>query len=95
MTSSRTLIGLLRKNTVKTFLFLILSDHGFTEQITEVNLNAFLKDKGFLVTNESREYYDKIDTGTMAFAMDPGRIYIHHEKKVSPGSRKTLRGRAD
>jgi len=69
----------------KDFLFLILSDHGFTEQITEVNLNACLKEKGFLTTNESREYYDKIDTGTMAFAMDPGRIYIHHEKKFPRG----------
>ncbi|MBP1734012.1 MAG: hypothetical protein H6Q53_299 [Deltaproteobacteria bacterium] len=70
------------------FLFLILSDHGFTEQITEVNLNAYLKDKGFLVTNENREYYDKIDNGTTAFAMDPGRIYIHHEKKFPRGQVK-------
>jgi predicted AlkP superfamily phosphohydrolase/phosphomutase len=69
----------------KDFLFLVLSDHGFTEQITEVNLNALLKDKGFLVTNESREYYDKIDAGTTAFAMDPGRIYVHHEKKFPRG----------
>lgn len=67
------------------FLFLVLSDHGFTEQVSEVNLNAFLKDKGYLVTNESREYYDKIDTGTVAFAMDPGRIYIHHESKFPRG----------
>ncbi len=73
----------------KDFLFLVLSDHGFTEQIAEVNLNAFLKDKGYLVTNESREYYDKIDTGTVAFAMDPGRIYIHHEKKFPRGQVKS------
>ena len=68
------------------FLFIILSDHGFTEQTTEVNLNAFLKEKGFLFTNESREYYDKIDTGTTAFAMDPGRIYINHEGKFPRGN---------
>lgn len=67
------------------FLFLVLSDHGFTEQVTEVNINAFLKDEGYLVTNENREYYDKIDTGTVAFAMDPGRIYIHYEKKFPRG----------
>jgi predicted AlkP superfamily phosphohydrolase/phosphomutase len=72
----------------KEFLFLILSDHGFTEQITEVNLNAYLKDKGFLVTNENRGYYDKIDTGTFAFAMDPGRIYINYEKKFPRGQVK-------
>lgn len=70
------------------FLFLLLSDHGFCEQVWEVNLNAFLKDKGFLVTDESREYYEKIDTGTTAFAMDPGRIYIHHEKKFPRGQVK-------
>jgi predicted AlkP superfamily phosphohydrolase/phosphomutase len=73
----------------KDFLFLVLSDHGFTEQIAEVNLNVFLKDKGYLVTDESREYYEKIDTGTIAFAMDPGRIYIHHEKKFPRGHVKS------
>lgn len=70
------------------FLFLLLSDHGFTEQVTEVNLNVFLKDEGFLATNEGREYYDKIDNGTIAFAMDPGRIYIHHEKRFPRGGVK-------
>lgn len=82
----------------KDFLFLVLSDHGFTEQVTEVNLNAYLMENGFLATNESREYYDKIDTGTMAFAMDPGRIYIHLENKfprgyVKPSEAKQVKDR--
>ncbi|NMC93952.1 MAG: hypothetical protein GYA68_05495 [Syntrophorhabdus sp.] len=73
----------------KDFLFLVLSDHGFTEQIAEVNLNALLRDSGYLVTDESRDYYDKIEKGTIAFAMDPGRIYIHYEKKFPRGQVKS------
>lgn len=74
-----------RKKYGDDFLFLVLSDHGFTEQRTEVNLNAYLKARGFLTTNENNEYYDKIAAGTVAFAMDPGRIYIHFENKFPRG----------
>jgi predicted AlkP superfamily phosphohydrolase/phosphomutase len=35
---------------------------------------------GLLRSDTSKEYYQKIDRGTLAFVMDPGRIYIHDEK---------------
>ena len=69
-------------------LLLMLSDHGFVPLKKEVNLNALLKDKGLLRLDERREYYDRIASGTAAFAMDPGRIYIHHEKKFPRGGVK-------
>ena len=62
------------------FLFLILSDHGFSVLKREVNLNAYLQKMGLLKLDSSKEYYEKVGRGTLAFAMDPGRIYIHDKK---------------
>ena len=67
------------------FLFLMLSDHGFVPLSKEVNLNACLLDGGMLKLDDSREYYERIAEGTIAFAMDPGRIYIHYEDKFPKG----------
>ena len=67
------------------FLFMILSDHGFSLLKQEVNLNAYLQKMGLLKLDPSKEYYEKIDRGTLAFAMDPGRIYIHYENRFPKG----------
>ena len=67
------------------FLFMILSDHGFSLLEREVNLNAYLQKTGLLKLDPSKEYYEKIDSGTLAFAMDPGRIYIHYENRFPKG----------
>jgi len=69
-------------------LFLILSDHGFVELETEVNINAYFKEAGILKINTTRDFYERIDKGTFAFAMDPGRIYINYENKFPRGSVK-------
>jgi predicted AlkP superfamily phosphohydrolase/phosphomutase len=68
------------------FLFVILSDHGFSPLKREVNLNAYLKQCGLLQLDLSKEYYEKISAGTDAFAMDPGRIYIHDKKRFPLGT---------
>ena len=67
------------------FLFMILSDHGFSLLKQEVNLNAYLQKMRLLQLDTSKEYYEKIDRGTLAFAMDPGRIYIHYENRFPKG----------
>lgn len=67
-------------------LFMTMSDHGFARIDKEIYLNSFLRQEGFLVTNEEREYFHQIEPGTKAFAMDPGRIYIHLERKYRSGS---------
>jgi predicted AlkP superfamily phosphohydrolase/phosphomutase len=67
------------------FLFLVLSDHGFCLQKQEVNLNAYLRRAGMLTLDPRKEYYEKIASGTSAFAMDPGRIYVHDEKRFPRG----------
>jgi predicted AlkP superfamily phosphohydrolase/phosphomutase len=68
------------------FLFMIVSDHGFSPLKREVNLNAYLKQCGLLQLDPSKEYYEKIGAGTDAFAMDPGRIYIHDKKRFPLGT---------
>jgi predicted AlkP superfamily phosphohydrolase/phosphomutase len=73
------------------FLFLVLSDHGFCLQKQEVNLNAYLRRAGRLTLDPSKEYYEKIASGTSAFAMDPGRIYVHDEKRFPRGHVKLSR----
>ena len=67
------------------FLFMILSDHGFSLLEKEVNLNAYLRQSGILTLDAAKEYYEKIGSETFAFAMDPGRIYIHDEHRFPRG----------
>ena len=69
-------------------MFMTMSDHGFTTIRQEVYLNAWLEKEGFLRLNRERKYFEQIDTGTRAFAMDPGRIYIHLEGKYPRGGVK-------
>ena len=75
------------------FLFMILSDHGFSLLKQEVNLNAYLQKTGLLRLDASKDYYEKIDRGTLAFAMDPGRIYLHYENRFPKGQVALDQGR--
>jgi predicted AlkP superfamily phosphohydrolase/phosphomutase len=62
----------------ETFL-MILSDHGFTTIKSEIYLNKFLQEAGFLNLSKDGQFFEKIDEGTRAFAMDPGRIYLYRD----------------
>ncbi len=66
--------------------FMILSDHGFARVNREVYLNRFLEEEGFLVLKEDGDFYERVEGGTKAFDMDPGRIYIHDRDRYSRGS---------
>ncbi len=67
-------------------LFLTMSDHGFTVLEKEVYVNNWLKDEGLLKINVARDYYEGIESGTKAFAMDPSRFYINTEGRYPSGS---------
>jgi predicted AlkP superfamily phosphohydrolase/phosphomutase len=68
---------------------LILSDHGFERLDKDIYVNRLLVDEGFLKFQSSTELIPtNIATGTKAFAMDPGRIYINLEGKYPRGSVK-------
>lgn len=77
--------------------FIMLSDHGFTSIKKEINLNVFLREKGYLKFNKPNpESFEDMDGSSQAFCLDPSRIYIHMKDKfqhgcVDEGSYKNLR----
>jgi predicted AlkP superfamily phosphohydrolase/phosphomutase len=66
--------------------FFMISDHGFTVIKKEIYLNTFLREKGYLkFTKEKPESLAHMDEASLAFALDPSRIYIHLEDKYARG----------
>lgn len=59
-------------------LFMMLSDHGFGVIEKEVNVNRFLEEKGFLnIENAAPDSFNGVADGSLAFALDPARIYVN------------------
>ena len=77
-------IGNIHRSMQEDDALIILSDHGMEGVESDVNINCFLEEEGFLVrgTNKNRGYNNILE-GTRAFALDPGRIYIN-KKDVFP-----------
>ncbi|CAG1064714.1 hypothetical protein BAC1_00279 [uncultured bacterium] len=66
--------------------FMTMSDHGFTAIKTEVYLNAWLRENGWLTLDSGKEYYEQVALGSRAFCMDPSRIYLNVRGKYPRGS---------
>jgi len=67
--------------------FYMLSDHGFTKIKTEVYLNRWLQENGFLKFQKDHpETIMDIGPGSTAFALDPSRIYINLKGKYPLGT---------
>ena len=67
--------------------FHMLSDHGFTKIKTEVYLNRWLQENGYLkFQNNQPETIMDIGTGSTAFALDPSRIHINLKWKYPLGT---------
>ncbi|WP_207262198.1 alkaline phosphatase family protein [Desulfovibrio sp. Huiquan2017] len=67
---------------------LVLADHGFTELRTEVCLNTWLMETGLLsLSGPPRDEWDasRITPESKAFALDPGRIYLHERGRFARG----------
>jgi predicted AlkP superfamily phosphohydrolase/phosphomutase len=64
----------------------IVSDHGFAPMRAEVHLNHWLAEAGFLhfETDEPKSLAD-VGPGTLAIALDPGRIYAHRRGRYPLG----------
>lgn len=65
-----------------------LADHGFTELVTEVDLNAWLRDRGLLqiAPGGTGEWDARIlPHQSAAFALDPGRVYINTKERFARG----------
>jgi predicted AlkP superfamily phosphohydrolase/phosphomutase len=72
-----------------------MADHGFCTIKKEVYVNRWLMDNGWLtlrtVPPDRKKGLDEIDPGSVAYSMDPGRVFIRvqgREKEgvVSPGA---------
>ncbi len=66
----------------------VTADHGFTELVIEVDLNVWLHERGLLsLSGPPRDEWDAsvISPETKAFALDPGRIYLHRADCFSRG----------
>ncbi len=66
---------------------IVLSDHGFTGLKTQVYVNNLLQDLGYLrFVGDSRARLEEMDPSSLAFAMDPSRIYLCRRARF-PGGR--------
>jgi predicted AlkP superfamily phosphohydrolase/phosphomutase len=68
---------------------IVLSDHGFERLEKTANVNAFLREHGFLkFKHGSARSLNDIEEGTSAFALDPARIYVHTRDRYPRGTLK-------
>jgi predicted AlkP superfamily phosphohydrolase/phosphomutase len=67
---------------------MVLADHGFAELRTEIDLNVWLAQHGLLslTDNPAHEWDSRMAAhGSAAFALDPGRIYLHVKERFARG----------
>ncbi|MFO7792724.1 MAG: alkaline phosphatase family protein [Thermoplasmatota archaeon] len=65
---------------------MMLSDHGMELIEQNVNVNKVLEDNGLLTLGDKpKKRYKNIQRGTKAFALDPGRIYLHRQDRYPRG----------
>lgn len=64
---------------------ILMSDHGFTTIERQVYLNTWLVDHGFLRLKDNAKSVEDIAPGSLAFALDPGRIYLNVKGKFPDG----------
>jgi len=65
----------------------MLSDHGFEALDLQVNINRFLTEEGFLgFRHTPPRSLNDIAEGSVAFALDPARIYLHREGRYPRGT---------
>lgn len=67
---------------------IMLSDHGMERVKFNVNINAFLEDRGYLELSddEEKQKYNRIEEDTKAFALEHGRIYLNRKSRYPRGS---------
>jgi predicted AlkP superfamily phosphohydrolase/phosphomutase len=66
-------------------LFMTCSDHGFTPIKTEVYINKWLSENGYLEL-DGLDGLKGIKPGTKAFCLDPARLYVHRKGRYDRGS---------
>lgn len=81
------IIGEILGNIWHNDLLIILSDHGFERLDKDIYINHLLEREGFLNTHGLKDSdLTNIDYSTLAFALDPARIYVNLQGKYPCGS---------
>lgn len=65
--------------------FFIMSDHGFTGIKGQVYLNHWLVRQGYLKLKAEARSVEDVAEGTLAFVLDPGRVYLNLRGKYPAG----------
>jgi predicted AlkP superfamily phosphohydrolase/phosphomutase len=79
--------GRLRENLGPQTRLIVLSDHGFTDLKTSVQLNYILKMLGYLrFLRPEPQSIDDIHPDSLAFALDPSRIYLNSRDRFHNGA---------
>ena len=66
-------------------LFMTMSDHGFCGIDSTFNVNAWLEKAGYL-KKRAAEYFEMVECGTAAFAMEPARVYVNAAGRYPRGA---------
>jgi predicted AlkP superfamily phosphohydrolase/phosphomutase len=66
--------------------FWMLSDHGFCAIKQEVQVNALLRQHGYLEVADGATDLTSMTPASAVFALDPGRIHIHTRGRYARGS---------
>jgi predicted AlkP superfamily phosphohydrolase/phosphomutase len=64
---------------------LIVSDHGFGPAHCQFYVNAWLREHGWLAPLDSTPTLTGLDGSSLAFALDPARIYLHRAARFERG----------
>ncbi|MFL6137255.1 MAG: alkaline phosphatase family protein [Frankiaceae bacterium] len=64
---------------------MLVSDHGFGSVSTQFCVNAWLRETGYLALPATASGLDEIDARTVAFALDPGRIFLNRRPRFPRG----------
>ena len=84
------LVGRAMEKIKKDDLFFVLSDHGFESFVRGVNLNAWLREEGYLVLKDDRkvsgDYFEHVDwSKTRAYTVGMGGIYLNRKGREARG----------
>ncbi|OHB79613.1 MAG: hypothetical protein A2V98_00690 [Planctomycetes bacterium RBG_16_64_12] len=84
------MVGRLRKTLSRDDLLMVISDHGFAAFHTCVNLNAWLRQEGFLVLKEGARqcegYFKNVDwSRSKAYALGLGGVFINQAGREAGG----------
>jgi predicted AlkP superfamily phosphohydrolase/phosphomutase len=84
------LVGLAMEHVDKDTVIFVLSDHGFCSFRRGVNLNAWLRDNGYLVlkhgADESGRYFKGVDwSRTRAYTLGLGGLYLNVKGREAQG----------